>query len=56
MRRFESAEGSLSGRLAAAVGGNLLTALSYNDREAAFTAQPDDPRAVAALVVAIEHR
>ena len=60
MRRFVSAradgQNSLSERLAEAVGGNLLTSLSYNEGEASFTAQPDDPRAVAALVVAIEHR
>jgi C1A family cysteine protease len=56
MRRFESAEGSLNEKLSAAVGGSLLTSLSYNEKEAAFTAQPNDPRAVAALIVAIEHR
>jgi hypothetical protein len=55
MRRFELAEGSLSERLASAVGG-LLTALSYSEKEAAFTAEPDNPRSVAALVVAIEHQ
>ncbi|MDR0315273.1 MAG: C1 family peptidase [Treponema sp.] len=56
MRRFENANGSLRERLSAAVGSNLVSVLSYNENEAAFTAQPDDPRAVAALVVAIEHR
>jgi hypothetical protein len=59
MRRFVSAQGAAQGalveRLAAAVGGNLLS-LSYNSKEAAFTATTDDARAVAALVVAIEHR
>jgi hypothetical protein len=56
MRRFESADGSIGERLAAAVGNGLLAALSYNEKEAAFTAELDNPRAVAALVVAIEHR
>ena len=56
MRRFVSAKGAVYDRLATAVGNNLLSVLSYNEQEAAFTAQPDDPRAVAALIVAIEHR
>ena len=56
MRRFVSVKGSLGERLASAVGDKLLTSLSYSEREAGFTAQPDDPRAIAALIVAIEHR
>ncbi len=56
MRRFVSAKGSLGERLATAVGNNPLLSLSYNAKEAAFTATTDDSRAVAALVAAIEHR
>jgi C1A family cysteine protease len=55
MRRFVSAKGSLGERLSTAVDGNLLLSVSYN-KEASFTATTDDSRAVAALVVAIEHR
>jgi len=56
LRRFNSAKGSLNERLLMAVGNNLLTALSYSETEAAFTAEPDDPGAVAALIIAIEQR
>jgi hypothetical protein len=56
MRRFDSARGSLGERLSTAVGSNLIPAPSYKEGEAAFTARPEDPRAVAAMVVAIEHR
>lgn len=56
LRRFNSAKGSLNERLLMAVGDNLFTALSHNEREASFTVEPADPRAVAALVVAIECR
>jgi len=56
MRRFISTQGSLGERLTAAVGSNLLTSVSYNAKEASFTATTDDSRAVAALVVAIEHK
>jgi C1A family cysteine protease len=56
MRRFISAKGALGERLTAAVGGNPLLSVSYNANEAAFTASTDDSRAIAALVVAIEHR
>jgi C1A family cysteine protease len=56
MRRFESASGALSKKLAAAVGDNLMTDLAFSETEAAFTATPDNPRIVTALVVAIEHR
>ena len=56
MRRFVSAKGAIGDRLALAVGSNPLAALSYSEQEAAFTAQPDNPRAVAALIVAIEHQ
>jgi hypothetical protein len=58
MRRFESAGGTPKERLAAAVGGRLLEAgeMSYNAKEAAFSAEAADTRAVAALVLAIDHR
>jgi C1A family cysteine protease len=56
MRRFEASQGSLNKKLAAAVGDNLMTALTFDEVEAAFTASPDNPRIVAALIVAIEHR
>jgi hypothetical protein len=58
MRRFESSEGTLSERLAAAVGPGLLekSEVGYNEKEAAFTVETDNSRAVAALVVAIDHR
>ena len=55
MRRLLSTKGTIGERLASAVGSNLLSTLSYNEHEAAFTAQPDNPRAVAALIVEIEH-
>jgi hypothetical protein len=56
MQRFESAQGSLENRLAAAVGSSFLTVPSYYEKEAFFSAEPDDSRAVAALVIAVEHR
>jgi hypothetical protein len=58
MRRFESARGTLNERLAAAVGRDLLAAdkVSYREGEASFTAETADSRAVAALVLAIDHR
>jgi C1A family cysteine protease len=56
MRRFVSSQGSLGERLAAAVGNVPLLSITRNAKEAAFTATTDDPRAVAALVVAIEHK
>jgi hypothetical protein len=58
MRGFESAEGTLDERLAAAVGPTLLKAgaVVYSEKEAAFTAEADDSRAVAALLLAIDHR
>jgi len=56
MRRFQSAEGSLNKRLAAAVGDGLMTALAFSDNEAAFTAAPDNPRVITALITAVEHR
>jgi hypothetical protein len=56
MRRFGNLRGSIGDRVAKAVGDNFWRALSYNASEGAFTAEPDDPRAVTALVVAIQHR
>jgi hypothetical protein len=56
MRVFASTGGSINKRLAAAVGDGFTTTLVFNENEAAFTATPDNPRSVAALIVAIEHR
>jgi hypothetical protein len=54
MRRFASGKGAIGERLAGAVGKNLA-ALAFSETEAAFTAEPDDPRAVAVLVIALDH-
>jgi C1A family cysteine protease len=58
MRRFEGAGGTPAERLSAAVGPDLLKAdsVNYGEGNAAFTAETGDSRAVAALVVAIDHR
>jgi len=56
MRRFQNTEGTLNKRLAAAVGDDLMTALSFSENEAAFTAEPDNPRVITALITAVEHR
>jgi len=56
MRKFESIEGSIMMRLSAAVGNNLYLSFPYNENEAAFNVTPDDPHAVTALIVAIDHR
>jgi hypothetical protein len=56
MRRFASTKGTLGERLTAAAGNSPLLSPSYNAKEAAFTAESNDPRAVTALVVAIEHK
>ena len=55
MRVFSSAPGTINKRLAASLGDGYTTLLSYNENEAAFTAAPDDPRSVAALIIAIEN-
>ncbi|MCL2277255.1 MAG: C1 family peptidase [Treponema sp.] len=55
MRVFASASGTLNKRLAAALGDDYTTALNYNENEASFTAAPDNPRAIAALIVAIKN-
>jgi hypothetical protein len=56
MRRFVSAKGALGERLTAAVGNSPLITPSYNAKEAAFTAVTDNSRAVATLIIAIEHK
>jgi hypothetical protein len=56
IRIFTSTNGSINKRLAAAIGDGYTTALSFNENEAAFTVAPDNPRSVAALIIAIEHR
>jgi hypothetical protein len=58
MRRFENAKGTTPHeKLAAALGENLLAAgaLSYREGEAAFSVEAGDGKAVAALVLAINH-
>ena len=54
MRVFASSQGTINKRLAASLGDGYTTALIYNENEAAFTITPDNPRAVAALIIAIE--
>jgi len=54
MRTFASAQGSINKRLAAAIGDDYTTTLSFSENEAAFTLIPDNPRTVAALVVAVQ--
>ena len=54
LRTFASAQGTLNKRLSAAIGDGYTTALIFNENEAAFTAAPDDPRTVAALIIALE--
>jgi len=54
MRAFASAQGTINKRLAASLGDGYTTALTYNGNEAAFTLTPDDTRAIAALIIAIE--
>ncbi|MDR0321245.1 MAG: C1 family peptidase [Treponema sp.] len=55
MRRFETASGSINKRLVAAIE-NLATELTYTENQAGFSITPDNPRVVAALVVAVEHQ
>ncbi|MCL2229682.1 MAG: C1 family peptidase [Treponema sp.] len=54
MRTFVSTGGSINKRLAAAVGDGYTTDLSFNENEAAFTATPENPRTVAAIVLEIK--
>jgi hypothetical protein len=57
MRRFENAPGTPRDRLAAAVGTNFLEAgARHSENEAAFAVETGDSRAVASLIVAIDHR
>jgi hypothetical protein len=56
MRRFENARGGAGERLAEAVGKNLLTGIDYGEKDAVFSAETDNGQAVAALVLAINHR
>ena len=55
IRTFTNTSGSINKRLAAAIGDGYTTSLTYSENEAAFTLTPDNPRAVAALIVAIRH-
>jgi hypothetical protein len=60
MRRFDNPDSParVYARLEAAVGPHLLAAaaLSYSETGASFTVETDEHRAVAALVVEIDHR
>ena len=56
IRVFSLSAGSINKRLAASVGDGYTTALLFSENEAAFTAAPDDPRAVPALIIAVERR
>jgi len=57
MRRFIAGnQSSVRQRLETAVSGDLLWAISHVEKEAVFTAAPDNPQTVIALVLAIEHR
>jgi hypothetical protein len=58
MRRFENTAGTVTARLSAAVGGNLVfvNAAVSETEEAAFALEADDAKTVAALIVAIDHR
>ena len=51
-----SAHKTINKRLAVSVGDSYTTALLFSGNEAAFRAAPDDPRAVAALIVALERK
>ena len=55
MRTFESTEGSIRKKMFTAVD-NLYLSFPHNEGEADFTAMPDDPRAVTALIVAVDHK
>ncbi|MDR3148020.1 MAG: C1 family peptidase [Treponema sp.] len=55
MRRFEDSRGTVEERLAKALGADLLSeGLRYD--EGSFTGETDDSNAVAALVLALDHR
>jgi hypothetical protein len=57
MRRFENAAGNdAAGRLAQALGKDLLSdGVDFDEKDALFTAETDNSRAVAALVLVLEH-
>ena len=55
MRNFMNTQGSINKRLTTALGDGYTTLLSFSENEAAFTLSPDNPRAVAALIVAIHY-
>jgi len=56
MRRFISGKGNIKERLTSALGSNNLLSPSYKQAEASFSVTTDDSRAVAALIVAVEHK
>jgi hypothetical protein len=55
-RRFENAEGGVAERLGRAVGQNLLAGAAYSEKDAVFSAETGNAKAVAALVLAVNHR
>jgi len=55
MYSFVSTPGSINKRLARAVGDGYTTNVSFSENEAAFTAAPENPRTVAALITAINY-
>lgn len=57
MRRFEDSRGTPGNRLAKAVGRDLLAGgLNYDEEDARFAGEGGDSNAVAALILAIDHR
>jgi hypothetical protein len=53
IQNFVSARGTINKRLASSIGDGYTTSITLNENDAAFTAAPEDPRTVAALIVAI---
>jgi C1A family cysteine protease len=56
MRRFENAQGAVNERLARALGKNRLIRANYGEKDAVLNAETSNSRAVAALVLALDHR
>jgi len=56
LRIFASTRGTINKRLVASIGDSYTTSLLFSENEASFTAAPDDPRTVAALIISIESK
>jgi hypothetical protein len=56
MRRFENTPGAVNERLVRALGKNRLIRAVYGEKDAALNAETGNNRAVAALVLALDHR